>query len=608
MNLNNLGIRARITLGLVVILLLAVFSAGNSLYRNTSVKYESTEVATSWIPAIENLGHMKGFVADHYLAVSDRMAGRDASDATAFAQTLQNLEMRLSKATDIYAATLLTYSEDDMAQGAAEKALYADYQAKRDAYFKIAQAGLSGVATYAAEPDKLAEVQQAFSSQAPVAFRAAYAAMEAIVKFNLDGTADAATKVVKIISAAEIAMLFVLMVILVVGGVLIWVIPRSVILPVRNAVSLAQDISDGDLTRIVVSNSRDELGQLLANLEVMRAKLAGVVFQVRQGSESVATASAEIAHGNNDLSARTESQASALEQTAASMEQLGTTVRQNAASASQANQLAMNASDIAMKGGEVVGQVVETMKGINESSRKISDIISVIDGIAFQTNILALNAAVEAARAGEQGRGFAVVASEVRALASRSAEAAKEIKTLINVSVERVEQGTSLVDQAGVTMHEMVASIRRVTDIVGEISAASNEQSMGVAQVGEAVAQMDKVTQQNAALVEEMAAAASSLKAQAQELVQTVAVFKLGMGDDVTAHPPPAAAVRAHPTEPGAFKGVAQRAVGASKGSAARGKPPLRTAPNAPKTAVLADPTDKTFLVKGPAEGEWETF
>jgi methyl-accepting chemotaxis protein len=263
-------------------------------------------------------------------------------------------------------------------------------------------------------------------------------------------------------------------------------------------------------------------------LNSMQDSLGQVVKEVRHASESVASASAEIAQGNTSLSDRTEQQAGALQETAASMDELGSTVRINSERAVDANRLANNASEIAEKGGAVVGQVVETMRDINESSHKIVDIISVIDGIAFQTNILALNAAVEAARAGEQGRGFAVVASEVRSLAGRSADAAKEIKSLIGASVERVERGTSLVDQAGSTMTEVVQSIQRVTEIMGQISAASSEQSAGVSQVGEAVTLMDQATQQNAALVEEMAAAASSLKGQASDLVKSVAVFNLG--------------------------------------------------------------------------------
>jgi len=305
---------------------------------------------------------------------------------------------------------------------------------------------------------------------------------------------------------------------------------------IRQATTMTSAVASGDLTVDTPIRGEDEIAGLLRALAGMKDSLIRVVATVRQGSESVATASAEIAQGNNDLSARTESQASALEQTSAAMEQLGATVVQNADSAARANQLALNASTVAVQGGQVVGQVVETMKGINDSSRKIADIISVIDGIAFQTNILALNAAVEAARAGEQGRGFAVVASEVRSLAGRSAEAAKEIKGLINDSVRRVEQGSTLVDRAGVTMTEVVNAIKRVTDLMGEISSASKEQSIGVAQVGEAITQMDQATQQNAALVEEMAAAASSLKSQANDLVGTVALFKLPAGRESRAY------------------------------------------------------------------------
>ncbi len=307
-----------------------------------------------------------------------------------------------------------------------------------------------------------------------------------------------------------------------------WLVARSITTPLGRAVAVADCIAGGDLGNRIEVASRDETGQLLRSLDRMQSGLVKTVQAVLSSADGVASASTQIAQGNLDLSSRTEHQASALEETSASMEQLGSTVRQNSDNARQANQLAQSASEIAVKGGEMVAQVVDTMKGINDSSRRIADIIGVIDGIAFQTNILALNASVEAARAGEQGRGFAVVAAEVRSLAVRSAEAAKEIKGLITTSVDRVEQGSVQVDQAGVTMNEVVAGIRRVTDIMGEISAASVEQSAGVGQVGEAVMQMDQATQQNAALVEQMAAAATSLKDQAQELIQSVAVFKLG--------------------------------------------------------------------------------
>jgi methyl-accepting chemotaxis protein len=354
--------------------------------------------------------------------------------------------------------------------------------------------------------------------------------------------------------------------------------------------AVADRVRDGDLTCPVQDNAHDEFSPLLAALGGMQTALTGIVSNVRQSSEAVSNASAEIAQGNQDLSARTETQASALEETAASMEELSSTVKQNADNARQANQLAQSASTVAVQGGEVVAQVVSTMKDINDSSKKIADIISVIDGIAFQTNILALNAAVEAARAGEQGRGFAVVAGEVRTLASRSADAAKEIKALITESVSRVEQGSALVDQAGNTMDKVVSSIRRVTDIMGEISAASVEQSSGVSQVGEAVTQMDQATQQNAALVEEMAAAANGLKGQAQDLVQAVAVFKLtqDLGPAAAQQPNPARhMVPVSRTKPASAKA-------APKASAAT---VARIAPVRPAAIKAAD-----------ASGEWGTF
>ena len=330
-------------------------------------------------------------------------------------------------------------------------------------------------------------------------------------------------------AAGTIKILFVLVVAIVVALMAFsWYIGGLLKRRVAVSSNVAERVRDGDLTTQVRDDANDEFTPLLGALKAMQDSLTSVVAGVRGNAESVSTASAEIAQGNQDLSGRTEQQAAALEETAATMEELSSTVRNNADNASQANQLAQGASTVAVQGGAVVNQVVETMKGINDASRKIADIISVIDGIAFQTNILALNAAVEAARAGEQGRGFAVVASEVRSLAGRSAEAAKEIKSLITDSVQRVEQGTAQVEQAGKTMEEIVTAIRRVSDVVGEISAASVEQSNGVAQVGQAVSQMDQATQQNAALVEESAAAASSLRQQAEQLVEAVTVFKLG--------------------------------------------------------------------------------
>ncbi len=306
---------------------------------------------------------------------------------------------------------------------------------------------------------------------------------------------------------------------------------RAIVRPLDKAIAIADAVASGDLTSRIDTTATNETGHLMQALKRMNDNLVDLVGKVRTGTDTISTASSEIASGNADLSQRTEEQASSLEETASSMEELTSTVKQNADNARQANQLAAGASEVAVKGGAVVGQVVQTMNEINESSKKIVDIISVIDSIAFQTNILALNAAVEAARAGEQGRGFAVVATEVRTLAQRSAAAAKEIKELISASVDKVEDGTRLVDEAGTTMDEIVSSVQRVTDIMAEISAASQEQSSGIEQVNQAITQMDDVTQQNAALVEEASAAAESMRDQAQSLTQAVTVFKLSEGN-----------------------------------------------------------------------------
>ncbi|MEG2999043.1 MAG: methyl-accepting chemotaxis protein [Comamonas sp.] len=394
-----------------------------------------------------------------------------------------------------------------------------------------------------------------------------------------------------ILGAVAVALLIIMVVAL-------WYLYQQIVASLAVAARSADLMAQGNLAQHVEVRGLAEVAKVLSSLSAMRDSLTSVVYTVRQNAESVATASAQIAQGNNDLSARTEQQASALEETAASMEELSSTVRQNADNAQQANQLARSASNVATEGGDVVNRVVATMKDINGSSQRIADIIGVIDSIAFQTNILALNAAVEAARAGEQGRGFAVVASEVRSLAGRSAEAAKEIKQLISASVDQVAQGTQLVDQAGTTMTEVVSAIRRVTDIMGEISAASTEQSQGVAQVGEAVTQMDHATQQNAALVEESAAAASNLQTQAEKLVQAVAVFQLDNR---------AAAMHAVDDAP-----QAPAFTGGSRPSTVSRAPakPARTAASKPRQlpAKAAAPAAPAAAASAEGGGDWETF
>ncbi|HEY8608825.1 MAG TPA: methyl-accepting chemotaxis protein [Noviherbaspirillum sp.] len=378
---------------------------------------------------------------------------------------------------------------------------------------------------------------------------------------------------------------------LLIGVFTAWFVTRSITAPLRGAVEVARRVADGDLTAAVKVESNDETGQLLAALRDMNDSLGRIVSQVRAGTDTITIASAEIASGNADLSTRTEEQAGSLQVTASSMEELTATVKHNADNASQANRLAATASEVALKGGAVVSQVVETMGSINDSAKKIVDIIGVIDGIAFQTNILALNAAVEAARAGEQGRGFAVVAAEVRSLAQRSAGAAKEIKSLISDSVEKVGTGSRLVDQAGSTMEEVVSSVRRVTDIISEITAASQEQTAGIEQVNQAISQMDNVTQQNAALVEEAAAAAASMQDQARQLSAVVSVFKVpgNSASSLSSGASPARAAARVAAPPPAR--VPARAASA---------PPVVKAARAPRQLPAAAPTA--------GDGDWEEF
>ncbi|WP_409269694.1 methyl-accepting chemotaxis protein [Massilia sp. BHUDP2] len=421
-------------------------------------------------------------------------------------------------------------------------------------------------------------------------------------KQNAQSKADAESEFVN----ARNFMIGMLVAAVAMGIAAAWVISRSLRKQLGGepayTAQIAASIAHGDLA-VAIETEESDRGSLLVEMKEMRNSLVGIVQQVRRGTETIGTASREIAAGNIDLSSRTELQASSLEKTASAMEELTSTVKQNADNARQANALAATASDVARKGGEVVSQVVGTMGEINSSASKISDIIGVIDGIAFQTNILALNAAVEAARAGEQGRGFAVVASEVRNLAQRSAAAAKEIKTLIGDSVEKVERGSKLVGQAGVTMDEVVTSVKRVTDIMSEIANASAEQSAGIEQVNLSIIEMDSMTQQNAALVEEAAAAAQSLQDQASELARVVSIFKLSEGEQYQAE----AAVAA----PATGTAVVVRPAAVKRPAPALKKPAVKkpaAAPAAAKEDAPAAPAPKAKKAATVASDEWEEF
>ena len=435
-------------------------------------------------------------------------------------------------------------------------------------------------------------------------YRLGDVALKALTDYELEKAKTDDASVSASLKSTSTAMFAVLAIGLALGAWVGWTLLRAISGPLEEAMTIATKVAEGDLTGRIESHSTNEIGALLTALDKMKGNLAGIVHEVRGSTYTISSASSEIAAGNMDLSNRTTEQAGSLEQTASSMDELTSTVKQNADNARQANQLAQSASEVAVRGGDVVAQVVDTMGSINDSSKKIVDIIGVIDGIAFQTNILALNAAVEAARAGEQGRGFAVVASEVRNLAQRSAGAAKEIKELIGDSVAKVDSGAKLVDQAGATMQEIVTSIQRVTDIMGEITQASQEQTSGLDQINQAIGQMDSITQQNVALVEEAAAAAGSLQEQANALTQVVSVFKLdgAVAQQVrsTAAPRAAkapAASLARSTAGSATKRLARPAPARPKADVLPLKPDMAKAPGAKRPAV----------VNGDG-GDWEEF
>ena len=598
MNRSAWTVRTRLTMGFGVVCALLLVILGVGLFSMGRMEDGVTSIVDDRIPKMDAAHTMLTNTDAIAIALRNMMLTQDAADRQKQVEVIGQARNVIAKNVELL-ERLIAQSKG--------KALLRSVQEQRAKYLAGQEALIALIMA-----DKPEEARTYLGTQLRPVLSDYKGAITVLATFQVEMMDDTAKTAKETYGQARALMVGLGVLALILSAGIGALITRSLLKALggepAEAAELARAAAQGDFTRSVSVKPGDS-HSLMASLGAMQGSLAQVVSTVRHGSEGVATASAEIAQGNNDLSARTEQQASALEQTAASMEELGTTVKQNADSARQANQLAQSASTVAVKGGAVVGQVVETMKGINESSRKISDIISVIDGIAFQTNILALNAAVEAARAGEQGRGFAVVASEVRSLAGRSAEAAKEIKMLINASVERVEQGATLVDQAGVTMAEVVNAIRRVTDLMGEISAASNEQAAGVAQVGEAVTQMDQATQQNAALVEEMAAAASSLKGQAQELVQAVAFFKVAAQAGSASLP--RSAVRSSVPSATPFKGTERR--GPLAGSVSARKPTASAKPTsatAKPDAAASVTTAKVQSKPAPAGGDddWETF
>lgn len=511
--LNNISIKSRL---IFVICFMSLLLIGGGVIGIVSLSFANDALKNDYehrLVPMGELDYVVRLINQNQLAVAQALT----DEPTAMIARLNQVDARIEeigKRWDIYHSRILSAEEKELAN----KFI--------DSRQKFVAGGLKP-AIAALRADNISEAASLMRGPLSQLFIPVQQNIDALMQFQMATAKNEFEKSQNIyqwirnfcISAIGLGILFS-------AYMGVWLV-RSISVPLQIAVRVARSVAAGDLAQVIEVRSQDETGQLMQALKDMNESLVTIVMKVRTGTENIATSSGQIASGNLDLSSRTEQQASALEETASSMEELTSTVKQNAENAHQANKLALSASEVAVKGGAVVAQVVDTMGSINDSSKKIVDIIGVIDSIAFQTNILALNAAVEAARAGEQGRGFAVVATEVRQLAQRSAAAAKEIKNLIADSVEKVDVGAKLVDQAGATMGEIVNSVKRVTDIMSEITTASREQTSGIEQVNEAITQMDESTQQNAALVEQASAAAESLKGQAFHLAEVVRVFKL---------------------------------------------------------------------------------
>jgi len=513
--LGNLRIGTRLRVGFGVALLLLMMTGGLAMLQSSRIYGGTQDIAGNWLPSVQTLGEIRA------LANGVRRASlRSILESDAAAKQSQRAQhdvalSSLNAAMTDYAKQVSSPEEQKIFENL--KTAWAAFLTSDAKVLELSESGDAGFTA----------ARQLATGESAKLFMQALQFIEEDVKLNRAGAAAATTEAAGNYHATVVLTGVLCGVALLLSMAVAWLITRSIVTPLERAVGIAETVARGDLTSHIDVSGSDETSQLLLALRNMNERLLDVVSRVRSSSESIATGSAQIAAGNTDLSQRTEEQAASLEETAASMEQLTATVKQNTDNARQGNTLASNASEVAARGGQVVAQVVDTMHDISASSAKVAEIIAVIEGIAFQTNILALNAAVEAARAGEEGRGFAVVASEVRGLAQRSASAAKEIKELINQSVAKVEAGTTLVDNAGATMKEVVDSVKRVTDLMGEIASASVEQHTGIEQVNQAVMQMDEVTQQNAALVEEASAAAQSMASQSGTLRELVSVFRL---------------------------------------------------------------------------------